>query len=421
MASNDGNSPEYTSLLETLTDSLHDLQKIHARLTLSHVKRQLEASLHDTEALPHKEVFAISSKIVDVLYATDRLLQPGNLVLADHFLGYADSQCLLATVRQKVPDILSSGPMKVHDLALAADAREDRFRQIMRVVHCKGIFSYDRASDEYSNNHRSELLRSDHWTGWSNWVELYTSQFYEMAKGIPDSIKKDATRGAAQYAFDTELDMFTYFEKQGWLPQLHKTLGAGALAQSPGILTDYPWAEVGNETVIDIGGGGGALIASLLRGNPSMKGGVYDLPSVIDHIRPFFAPNGEYGDIGSRVDPSCLQAGDFFKEIPPNNVYVMKWVLHDWLDEDAIKILKNIRRAIQKGPESRLVVLESILSDTSSGRLSRYGDINMMITAKGRERTEAEWYELAELTGFKIVGIHPLRNAWVAAIDMRPV
>ena len=192
------------------------------------------------------------------------------------------------------------------------------------------------------------------------------------------------------------------------------------MAQAPGILTDYPWNQIGNETVIDIGGGGGALIASLLRGNPGMKGGVYDLPSVVDHIRPFFAPDGQYGDVGDRIDPKALKAGDFFKEIPPNDVYVMKWCLHDWLDDSAVKILENIRQAIQEGPNSRLVVLESILSDSSSGRLSRYGDINMMITAKGRERTEAEWYKLADMSGWKIAQIHPMRNAWVAAIDMRP-
>ena len=202
---------------------------------------------------------------------------------------------------------------------------------------------------------------------------------------------------------------------------MHKTLGAGAIAQAPGILTDYPWAEVGNETVIDIGGGGGALIASLLRGNPKMKGGVYDLPSVIDHIRPFFAEGGAYADVGDRIDPEHLKAGDFFKEIPANGVYAMKWCLHDWLDDYAIKILKNIRQAIQDGPHSRLVVLESILSDKSSGRLSRYGDINMMITAKGRERTEAEWHKLAKSAGWWIEKIHPMRNAWVAAIDMRPI
>lgn len=77
----------YNALQEILTDSLHDLRKIHARLTLPHIKHQLNASLHDTESLPIKEVSDLRNQILDVLHASDRLLQPGNLVLADHFLG----------------------------------------------------------------------------------------------------------------------------------------------------------------------------------------------------------------------------------------------------------------------------------------------------------------------------------------------
>ena len=78
---------DYTSLQELLTDSLYDLRKIHARLTLPHIQKKLDAGLHNTEDLPNKELSTLSSQIVDVLYATDRLLQPSNLVLADHFLG----------------------------------------------------------------------------------------------------------------------------------------------------------------------------------------------------------------------------------------------------------------------------------------------------------------------------------------------
>lgn len=85
-----GYGKDFSSLQEILTDSLHDLRKIHARLTLPHIQKQLEDSLHDTENLPHKKISTLSSEIVDVLYATDRLLQPGNLVLADHFLGTFD-------------------------------------------------------------------------------------------------------------------------------------------------------------------------------------------------------------------------------------------------------------------------------------------------------------------------------------------
>ena len=187
----------------------------------------------------------------------------------------------------------------------------------------------------------------------------------------------------------------------------------------PGIVADYPWEQIADKTVLDIGGGGGALIASLLRKHGTMRGGVYDLPGVIDHIKPFFLKGGQFEDLEARVPDENLIAGNFLERIPESEVYVMKWVLHDWEDYDCVTILKNVRQAIVGGEKSRLVVLESILSDGRTGRLSRYGDINMMMTANGQERTEAEWRRLAELSGWTVTGIFPLRNAWVEAIELR--
>lgn len=302
---------------------------------------------------------------------------------------------------------------------MESKAQPGRLGQILRPLYNNGIFSYDDDTGLYSNNHTSTLLKSDHWTQWHNWVELYGNQFYDIARGIPSSVQEGNVRWSAQINYDTDKDMFTYFQEQGWLPQLHKTLGGGAVAQAPGILEDYPWEEVADKTVIDIGGGGGALIASLLRKHPSMRGGVYDLASVIEHITGFFAPGGQFEDIGPRVPKENLIAGDFLKSVPAFEVYTIKWVLHDWKDEDALTILRNIRNAIVPGPKSRLVVLESILSDGQMGRLSRYGDINMMMTANGQERTEKQWRKLAEQSEWKVSGIYHLRKAWVSAIELK--
>jgi hypothetical protein len=336
--------------------------------------------------------------------------------------GYVDAKCLVAAVDFKVPDQLQEhGQMNVEDLAKACKARPDRLHQVLRVLASNGIFSYDEKKRSFSNNTASTLLLSDHWTQWKNWVELYGNQFYDIARGIPASLKDDAVRWPAQINFDTDLNMFAYFQQAGWLPQLHKTLGAGATAQAPGILADYPWAEVAQETVIDIGGGGGSLIALLLRGHASMKGGVYDLPAVIEHIKPFFhSPDGQFHDLHDRVPVDNLMAGDFFSHVPPSKVYTMKWCLHDWKDDEALKILRNIRKAIVAGPASRLVVMESILGLRRSQRLSRYADMNMMMTANGLERSLADWTRLAGDSGWRIEKVHALRNAWPCAIDMRP-
>jgi len=327
---------------------------------------------------------------------------------------------LVAANELHLADILVNGPLTVPELAKASNARADRLGQILMPLRNNGIFSYNPSTGQYANTHVSTLLRSDHWTQWHNWVDLYGNEFYDIARGIPKSVKSDATRWAAQINFDTDMNMFEYFNGQGWMPRLHRTLGGGATAMAPGIVEDYPWNEVKDKTVLDLGGGGGSFIATLLRNFPSMRGSIYDLPHVIAHSSDLFSKGGTFEDLTDRVPQANLIGGDFLKWVPPTEVYVMKWCLHDWTDEPAATILRNVRKAIVSGPVSRLVVFESILSDGRMGRLSRYGDINMMMTANGQERTEAQWRKLVEETGWKIDRIYPLRNAWVQAIDLRP-
>ncbi|KAJ9488964.1 hypothetical protein VN97_g4316 [Penicillium thymicola] len=410
---------------ETLLSLNSYLEKTVELLKREDIRQQLENSLHNHEpgVLPSANAAALANQSIDLLHQVEQLLEPGHLVLADHFFGYVHAKCLLGAVNLDIADKLeANGPMTIEDLAKVCGAHVDRLQQVLRVLCCNGIFYYQESTGCFSNNHTSTLLLSSHWTQWREWVILYGTQFYDMARGIPDSLMEGVARWPAQINFDTNDNMFTYFQNQGWLPQLHRTLGAGAAAQAPGILADYPWEEVANETVIDIGGGGGALVALLLREHKQMIGGVYDLPAVIDHINPdFHSREGRFADLGPRVPKENLIAGDFFSYIPPSKVYTLKWCLHDWKDEEAVKILRKIRDAIIMSPGSRLVVLESILDYTHSSRLSRYADMNMMITANGLERTMADWHRLAKQAGWEIFSVHHLRNSWPCAIDMRPL
>lgn len=329
------------------------------------------------------------------------------------------SKCLSAAVERGVPDALEKGPLSIEELAEATKSRSDRLNQVLHILSTAGIFHRDETSKSYSNSPASSLLRSGHRDQWQNWARLYGNQFYDIARGIPESTREDAVRWAAQINYNTDDNMFSFFKAQGWVPELHRTLGGGAAAQMPGILEDYPWHEVADGLIVDVGGGSGAFLAGLLRRYGTMKGGIYDLPYVIDHVRPFFQPGGEYGDVADQVPGENLIGGDFFKSIPPSAVYTMKWCLHDWKDAQATEILKMIRASIVPGPTSRLIVLESILSNDQSGRLSQYGNINMMMTADGQERTEEQWRNLALGSGWRIDKIWDLRGAWVKAMDFR--
>ncbi|KAL1604779.1 hypothetical protein SLS60_004319 [Paraconiothyrium brasiliense] len=406
---------------ETLVTLISSLESASFQLK-THANPTLEDALHSTEKLPDAAVSQLASKALDLLSEVQLMLEPGQLVLADHFMGYMNTKALVAAIDLNIPDILAHGPKAVATLAEEAGARPDRFRQIMRTLSNNGIFLYDTHKDSYSNNATSTLLTTNHWTQWRNWVELYGNEFYDMARGLPESLKKDVLRCPAQVNFDTDDSMFKYFTDQGWMPKFFKTLSGGAIAQAPGILEDYPWHEVAEHTVLDLGGGSGGLIALLLRKHSNMKGAVLDLAKSIELCRAnFHAPDGQYADVGGQIVEEHLITGNFMEEVPSFEVYTMKWCLHDWSDEDALVILKNIRRAIKRGEHSRLIVLESVLKDGHMGRMARYGDLNMMIAVGGRERDEQQWRNLASQSGWRLERICALRNAWPCALDFRPM
>jgi hypothetical protein len=291
----------------------------------------------------------------------------------------------------------------------------------MRVLRNNGIFDYDPTTATYSNNPSSTLLTSQHWTQWHRWVSLYGTTFYDFASSIPAAIRAGETRSAAQITCKTEDSIFRYFAQQpGMQEKFHAALGAGAVAQSAGLLTDYPWHELGDATVLDIGGGGGDFIVALLRAHGSLRGALFELGSVVDMVRPkFHDAGGEFADVASRMTE--LHVGDFLQAVPSYEVYTMKWCLHNWADDDVLRILRAVRKAIQLTPRARMVIIESVLADGRSSRVWRYGDLTMMATVNGQERTEGEWRALVTEAGWRVEDITPLRNVWAAAIEIRPV
>ncbi|RMZ66208.1 O-methyltransferase family 2 [Pyrenophora seminiperda CCB06] len=406
-------------MLSVLHDLITSLRSVSSKFN-GETKSELNELLHNTEKLPDKQIWLLASEALGLLTEVQAALEPGHHVLADHFLGYVRTKALCAAVELNIPDILECGPKSLSELATACNARADRLRQVLQTLYNNGIFSYDSTTGRYANNSTSILLQQNHWTQWRNWVDLYGNEFYDMARGIPSSCTHP-TRNAAQINYDTDDTMFKYFNDQGWIPRFHKTLSGGAIAQAPGILEDYPWDKVANKTVIDIGGGGGGLIALLLRKFKTMQGAILEAPHVIEQARQnFHSKEGQYNDVADQIPLENLIAGDFFKEVPSAEVYTIKWCLHDWDDEKASTILRNIRAAIKEGPKSRLVILESVLKDGYAGKMSRFADMNMMVAVGGMERDEMQWRNLADSTGWQLREVYPLRNAWPSAIELVP-
>lgn len=148
----------------------------------------------------------------------------------------------------------------------------------------------------------------------------------------------------------------------------------------------------GVSRVVDVGGAEGALARGLLAANPELRGILFDLPGIVAGAKSVVEASG----LGDRLE---LFGGDFFAAVPEGDLYVLKFILHDWDDEACLAILRNCRKAAPSG--GRIAITELGLGEIGEGAsLAPMMDMNMMALASGRERTFAQYATLLEAAGF---------------------
>jgi hypothetical protein len=165
------------------------------------------------------------------------------------------------------------------------------------------------------------------------------------------------------------------------------------------LATSYDFS--GARTVVDVGGGYGALLAPVLRKYPQLRGRVYDLPRCEEGARQLFAESG----LSERCD---FVGGDFFRSVPSgSDLYLLKSVIHDWDDAKSRTILGNVRDAL--GEDSRLLLLEwPVPERVGPGDAGIIGtDLNMLVMVGGQERTEREYRELLDSAGLRVTRVLP--------------
>src|SRR5260370_11937852 len=150
--------------------------------------------------------------------------------------------------------------------------------------------------------------------------------------------------------------------------------------------------------IVDVGGGEGVLITSILRRNHTPRGILFDLDHVIASART---------KLDRAIAPRCdFVGGDFFKSVPEGgDLYIMKYILHDWDHDRAVSILTNCRRAM--AGRGKLLVVEDIVCGRNQPCFAKDGDINMMVRTGGRNRTEKEYRDLLANGGFEMTRVIP--------------
>ena len=151
------------------------------------------------------------------------------------------------------------------------------------------------------------------------------------------------------------------------------------------------WPDEG--TVVDVGGGNGVLLERVLRERPGLRGIVFDQPHVV-------AGATSHLEAAGVADRAEAVGGSFFDEVPAGDLYVMASVLHDWADDEAVRILQTIRRAMK--PSSKLVLFESVIGPDSEPSHWKMVDLHMLVLFGACERTREEWEVLLGRGGFTL-------------------
>ncbi len=303
------------------------------------------------------------------------------------------ARCIAIAAELGLADQLAEQPLRAEELAEKCGVHGPSLFRMLRFLASIGIFHQD-DNGTFRNTVLSEVLRRD----------VEGSIFPLVRQGWQD-VAWDAYRVLPE-GMRTGEPAYTLAHGQAFFDHLasHPELGtmfdaSMALMSGPEnnvIATTYPFGEA--TTVMDIGGGQGGLLAAILSSHENLSGILFDQAQVIEHPDTLI-------DAGLEGRFDCV-AGNFFESVPiGSDIYLLKRILHDWSDEDAIKILTSVRKALSA--EARVAVIDAVIKPGNHADPNKYLDLGIMTLLKGRERTAEEFEALFSSAGLQLLRILP--------------
>jgi hypothetical protein len=318
---------------------------------------------------------------------------PQEIVL-DLLYGRWRSQTAHAGAVLGIFDAIDWVPRTTAEIARELALDETLARRLLRALRALGLLEMH-AGDRFTLSEAGELLRADHPLSMRDALLLREGPEHNAIwKHLPAMV-----RDGRQDGFVREYGT-TGFEYGARHPAYREAFDAAMSSQSHlqtrwalAALADAELASIAH--LCDVGGGRGHLLACLLQRYPHMRGTLLERPGVLEDGRVPWADRLGVGD-------RCTAAsGDMFDDVPAADAYVMKMILHDWNDDDALAILARLRaRATSAG---RVFVIEHVQPESGSPDYAFLYDMHMLCWGGGRERTEAEYVDLLRRAGWSYV------------------
>ncbi len=326
----------------------------------------------------------------------------------DIIRGVHRGQVARAFVELSLADAFGGGPTSVADLASATGVAPSMLRRLLRAADAMGLCA--QTGDAFQLTPVGEQLRADLPGNASGWLMLMTAPWvvrpWEHLAGALRSHRASFPEIHGQGFWEYVAD---HPDEAGLFDA---AMTSGAVSRADDLCAALDWSSVG--LVVDVGGGQGLLVASLLSRVEHLRGVVADREEVIA------APASAVLELGSRIQ---LTSADFFVEVPSGgDVYILSRILHDWEDAYAIEILRRCRAAMRA--DARLCLLEQIAPESSTlGADERFDlavkDLNMLVLVGGRERSLPDYVTLLATADLEVAAVH--RGASCDVIEARPI
>jgi C-methyltransferase len=326
------------------------------------------------------------------LYRLHQRLTPAPAAMIEMILAGWTSQAITVAAQLGVADALADGPLPIDELAARVDADADALRRLLRALISRGVFRH-RRDGRYELNSLADTLRSDAPVSMTSAARFYGSQEQrERWTVLADSVRT----GDAVVATLRGKESFDYFAEKPELAELfNQTMTSISEMTDAPVVAGYDFSAY--PTIVDVGGGHGPLLATILAAAPASQGVLYDLPRVVQDAPSLLRKH----NVADRV---CIAEGSFFDSVPGGgDAYVLKNIMHDWPDQKALQILRNVRAVA--GPRTAVLLVEFVIPKHDRDFPGKWVDLEMLLNLGARERTAAEYRDLLSQAGFRMTRV----------------
>ena len=314
-------------------------------------------------------------------------------MVTSHFV----SQMVRATVDLSLADHLAPGSLTAAEVAEREGSAPNTTFRLMRACVALGLLTAD-TDGRFGSTPLLETLGKNtpgslrglalattlpaQWLSWNEFTRLVRT-------------------GRSQVSAALGMDFFDYLEQH---PSQARDFSAGLSSTTSLWAADAAAAidTTGVKLVVDVGGATGSLLHLLQEANPALHGIVFDRPNIVDDAAAEITRKG-------LAERTKVVGGDFFESVPPADLYLLKFILHDWDDERAIKILQRCREAITPG--GRIAIVEMVVGELPNPGLGALLDMNMLAASPGQERSLDEYDALLAAAGLRRTAVRPASSS----------